>query len=335
MLPHTNALPGTVMLPTSIIRISRARRAAHRLKGCALVAIMAAVAGCNVAPDPAPTRIDLSAQPNGIAVRPSDSALFITDDRSNAILWSSDRKTWMPYTSLPVIAGQPNSLSQLVFEPSETLLVERFGFGDAGGLFVVSPEGHAQALTGLATERRRLGLASIGPGRALSSWFVKQGSEPPTGGVSLVSYDVSTHTAVERDLIEGLAKPVGIATLDSALFVADQSRGEILRYDLRALLAASAPARDGAVFARIESPDLLAIDRTGELYTKCHAHGFCRIAPEGAVTSLADDFQDARGVAIDETRHVLYVVDRAKSASGTASAIRVFPLKGSDATANR
>jgi sugar lactone lactonase YvrE len=323
------------MLPTRIVRISRARRVAHRLKGYAFIAIMAVVAGCNVAPAPAPARIDLSAQPNGIVVRPSDSALFVTDDRSNAILWSSDRKTWTPYASLPVVAGQPSSLSQLVFGQPETLLVERFGFGDAGGLFVVSPEGQAQALTGLATERRRLGLASIGPGRALSSWFIKQGSEPPNGGVSLVSYDVSTHAAVERDLIVGLAKPVGIATQDSVLFVADQNRGEILRYDLGALLAAPAPARDGAVFARIESPDLLAIDRAGVLYTKCHAHGFCRIAPDGAVTSLADDFQDARGVAIDDTRHVLYVVDRAKSASGSASAIRVFPLGSSDVSADR
>jgi len=323
------------MLPTRIIRISGARRAARRIKGCALVAMVAIIAGCNVAPAPLPVRIDLTAQPNGIAVRPGDGALFITDDRSNAILWSSDRTAWAPYSTLPVIAGQANSLSQLVFAQPGTLLVERFGFGEAGGLFVVSPEGDAQAFTGLATERRRLGLASVGPGRALSSWFVKKENEPLTGGVSLVSYDVSTHAAVERDLVVGLAKPVGIATQgNSVLFVADQSRGEILRYDLGALLAASAPVQGGTAFARIESPDLLAIDRTGTLYTKCHAHSFCRVAPDGAVTSLADDFQDARGVAIDNTRHVLYVVDRAKSASGTASAIRVFPLTDSDANAD-
>jgi hypothetical protein len=305
------------------------------LTGCALIAIAAIVAGCGVAPASAPTRIELDAQPNGIAVRPGDGALFVTDDRRTGILWSSDRATWAAYASLPVVAGQASSLSQLAFAQPDTLLVERFGFGEAGALFVVSPKGDAQALTGLATERRRLGLASIGPGRALSSWFVKRGSEPPAGGVSLVTYDLSTHTAVERDLIVGLAKPVGIATHEGALFVADQSRGAILRYDLRALLAQSAPTRDGTVLTSIESPDLLAIDRAGALYTKCHAHGFCRIAPDGNVTSLADDFQDARGVAIDDTRHVLYVVDRAKSAGGTASAIRVFPLSGDDATAGR
>lgn len=317
------------MLQTRISSVCRAGRAARWLKHFTLVAIASIVAGCHVAPAPAPMRIDLGAQPNGIALRPGDGALFITDDRSNAILWSSDRTTYAPYVRLPAIAGQPNSLSQLVFEQHDTLLVERFGFGDAGGLFVVPKTGEAYALTGLATDRRRLGLASTEPGRALSSWFVKQGSEPPSGGVSLVSYDVSTHSAVERDLVSGLAKPVGIAVHGDALFVADQGKDEILRYDLSALLAASKPARDGSLFASVKRPDLLAVDRDGALYTKCNAHGFCRIAPDGAITSLADDLQDARGVAVDDTRGVLYVVDRAKSTNGSASAIRVFPLAAS------
>lgn len=169
----------------------------------------------------------------------------------------------------------------------------------------------------------------------MSSWFVKVGSQPPTGGVSLVRYDAATGTAVEQDLILGLKKPVGIAVHGDALYVADQENNVILRYDLNALLAAPAPSRVGTAFAQIESPDLLAVDRSGTLYTKCHAHGFCSIAPDGTVKSLANDFEGARGVAVDDARHVLHVVDRAKPSSGASSAIRVFPLSTDDATTAR
>lgn len=87
----------------------------------------------------------------------------------------------------------------------------------------------------------------------MSSWFVKVGSQPPTGGVSLVRYDAATGTAVEQDLILGLKKPVGIAVHGDALYVADQENNVILRYDLNALLAAPAPSRVGTAFAQIES----------------------------------------------------------------------------------
>jgi len=309
-----------------------AGRFARGLEIGALVGVVALAAGCNTVRPTVPARIETDAQPNGIAVRPADGSLFITDDRGNAILWSRDRATWTPYASLPAVAGQASSLSQLVFVRPDTLLVARFGFGSAGALFVASATGGVHALAGLTTDRRRVGLVSIGPGRALSSWFVKQtGQQPPAGGVSLVTYDASMHTAVERDLIAGLAKPVGIAVHGDALFVTDQQRGEILRYDLHALLDAPAPTQGGTVIAKVESPDLLAVDRSGALYTKCHAHGFCRVAPDGTVTRLADDFHDARGVALDDARHLLYVVDRAKRADGAASSIRVFTLDGGDA----
>ena len=318
-------------MPMSRLSGASSAHLARRFKSGALV-VSVALATFFAGRNAEPAHFDLAAQPNGIAVRADDGALFVTDDRRDAILWSPDRTTWKPYASLPAIAGQPSSLSQLVFAQPDTLLVERFGFGTTGALFVVPPAGNPHALTGLATDRRRLGLASIGQGRALSSWFVKVGSQPPAGGVSLVRYDISTYAAVEHDLILGLAKPVGIAVQGDMLYVADQRNNMILRYDLTALLAALSPSRGGTPFTRIESPDLLAVDRTGTLYTKCHAHGFCSIAPDGTVTGLENDFQDARGVAVDDMRHVLYVVDRAKPASGETSAIHLIPLNTTGTT---
>lgn len=322
------------MLTIRLLSALGAGRLARQFKWHALAAVVVATAGCHSAPFAAPMRIELNAQPNAIAVRPGDGALFITDDHSNGILWSSNQSDFRPYASLPTIAGQPGSLSQFVFIRPDALLVQRFGFGETGALFVVSAAGEVHALTGPASDRRRLGLVSIGPGRALSSWFVKRGSEPPAGGVSLVSYELTTYTATERDIVTGLAKPVGIAVHDGTLFVTDQSKGEILRYDLPELLAEPAPPQSSTVFARIESPDLLAADGSGTLYTKCGAHGFCRIAQDGTVSRLADDFQDARGVTIDEPRHLVLVIDRAKGASATTSAIRAFALASSDASAD-
>jgi hypothetical protein len=80
------------------------------------------------------------------------------------------------------------------------------------------------------------------------------------------------------------------------------------------------------VVARIDSPDLMAVDANGRLYTKCNKNSLCEIAPDGTISVLANDFQDARGVAIDTVHHVLYAVDRANPSSGT-SYVRTFAIK--------
>ncbi|QGZ65331.1 NHL repeat-containing protein [Paraburkholderia acidisoli] len=318
------------LLPAAPARGLTLRAAA----AAAAVALLASACTTSRAPDATPADTatrnviaqPLAARANGIAVRPGDGARIVTDDRNNALLVAADQASPRTLASVPAVAGQANSLSQPVFAAPGVLLVSRFGFGTAGTVFVVD-QGQAAPLAGLAPQRRRLGLASLGAGRALSSWFVKDGAAPITGGVSLVTYDTATHAASERDLVVGLAKPVGVAVSGDTVFVSDQSRGAILRYSLNALLAASAPANGGPVFASVDGPDLLAADAHGALYTKCRAHGVCRIAPDGTLTQLAGDFEDARGVAIDETRHRLYVVDRARS-SNAPSLIRTIDLDG-------
>jgi hypothetical protein len=49
------------------------------------------------------------------------------------------------------------------------------------------------------------------------------------------------------------------------------------------------------------------------------------ISPDNSVAVIANDFENARGVAIDPGHHLLYVIDRQKSASG-ASSLRSIPL---------
>ena len=171
----------------------------------------------------------------------------------------------------------------------------------------------------------RLGLVELAPGQLLSTWFVKSGNNPPQGGLSLVTYDAGTHTAAERDLLTGLGKPVGVAVSGGSVFVSDQANNNIVKARLSDLLS-SAGTVTPTVVAQIDSPDLMAVDAEGRLYTKCNKNGLCKIAPDGTISVLANDFQDARGVAINATHHVLYAVDRASPASGT-SYVRTFAIK--------
>jgi DNA-binding beta-propeller fold protein YncE len=289
--------------------------------------LVAALTGCATPPAAGlPQKVAVDALPNGIAVRPDDGAVFITDDRTSSVLASSgnDPTHFAPFAQIPVPAGLGKSLSQLSFARSGALFVERFGFGSAGAIFQVSA-GNPVPLVGPDPARRRLGLVELSPGRLLSTWFIKIGNNPPQGALSLVTFDATTHLATERDLIVGLGKPVGIAVSGGNVFVSDQANNNIVKASLADLLNSSGPVTP-TVFAPIAGPDLMVADATGRLYTKCNKTSLCEIAPDGTVSVLADDFQEARGVAIDPVHHVLVAVDRAVPSSGT-SYLRTFAIK--------
>lgn len=288
-----------------------------------LIASLAACGGDEISVTP--QRIAVSASPNGIAVRSTDGAVFITDDQTNSVLTSPDGHAFAHYAAVPTVAGQSNSLSQLSFADAGTLMLERFGFGTASAVFSITGVDTLAALSGPDPTRRRLGLISIGSNRLLSTWFVKLGSNPAAGGLSLITYDPNAHTASERDLLTGLGKPVGVAVSGDAVYVSDQANNDIVKASLSALLGASQAMTASGAFAQINSPDLMAVDAGGTLYTKCNTTGLCRIAPNGTISVLANDFQDARGVAVDAPRGRLYAIDRAASTSGT-SYIRILPL---------
>jgi len=270
-------------------------------------------------------RIAVDARPNGIAIRPTDGAVFIADDVSNTVLSSSDGKLFARYAALPVVAGQPNSVSQLAFANSGVLLVARFGFGTTGTVFEIPAIDTTRALAGLDPTRRRLGLAVVGPGQFLSTWFVKNEGHPAQGGLSLITYDAASGKAQERDVMSGLGKPIGVAVLGDQVFVSDQADNTIVGASLAALLRSTQAIAPTDIVARVNDPDLMAVDENATLHTKCDTHSVCQIASNGAVTILAGDFHDARGVAIDPTRHLLYVVDRA--AAGRTSYERMYRLK--------
>lgn len=273
----------------------------------------------------APQRVSLDARANGIVIRPADGRIFITDDKTNSVLSSVDGSTFTPFAAIPVVAGQANALSQVTIADTGSLLVGRFGFGTAGAVFDVGANRSVSTLSGVDPTRRRLGLSAIGMGKLLSTWFVKNGNAPATGGLSLITYEESTHTASEHNLLTGLAKPVGIAVQSDAVFISDQADNMILKTSLSGLVNHAQADGLNTTVIKINGPDLLSIDSNGALYTKCNSTAVCRIGPDNSVAVIANDFEDARGVAIDPGHHLLYVIDRLKSASG-ASALRSIPL---------
>ncbi|MFP3555349.1 hypothetical protein SB861_32220 [Paraburkholderia sp. SIMBA_049] len=303
----------------------------ERLVRCLLQVLIAGVIaqtfGCassSTATDATPVALE-GVRPNGVAVDASDGAVYLTDDAKSSVLRSSDGHTFAPYASIPQPSDLGISLSQLTFDDARNLLAVRFGFGSASAVFDVKGADGAIMLAGPNPARRRLGIAAIGSEQALSTWFVKEGNAPATGGVSLLTYDATAGCATERDLITGMGKPVGVVVSGDTVFVSDQARNVIVRASLANWLQSAQPVAVADTFAKIDNPDLMAGDGHGALYTHCKSASLCKVAPDGSVNEIATDFHDARGVAVDPARHRLYVVDRA--AAGGTSYLRILPLR--------
>ncbi|WP_109477302.1 hypothetical protein [Paraburkholderia sp. C35] len=307
--------------------VALSTRCARGLLQILIAGALAQTYGCasgGAAADMTPVALN-GVRPNGIAVNAGDGAVYLTDDAKSSILRSADGRAFAPYTSIPQAPGQGISLSQLSFDREGNLLAVRFGFGSASAVFAVKGADSATLLSGPNPARRRLGIAAVGANQALSTWFVKESSAPAAGGVSLLTYDTATGHATERDLITGLGKPVGVAVSGDMVYVSDQARNVIVRVPLASLLQAAQPVSVTDTFAKIDNPDLMAADAQGALYTHCKSASVCKIATDGTVSEIASDFHDARGVAVDATRHRLYVVDRA--AAGGTSYVRILPLR--------
>ena len=275
--------------------------------------------------------VPLTGAPNGVAVRDADGAVFVTDDKTNAILMTTgigeeDAPAFSLYARLPAAEGERTGLSQIAFAPNGHLLVERFGFGSSSAVFDVAPSGQVALAADTNAARRRLGLLVLDGGTFLSSWFVKEGSAPASGGVSVITRGTAPGQVIERDIVTGLGKPVGLATAGDMLYISDQAANRIYKVDLQAARAANAPLPASDVFATVEAPDLMAATSDGTLYTKCGAHAVCRISKRGRPAVVADGLDAPRGVAVDVARKRLVVVDRTGGQDKPAS-LRVVPIK--------
>ncbi|SAL60226.1 Virginiamycin B lyase [Caballeronia arvi] len=299
----------------------------RRLMAAFAMSMFLAACG-SLAPGTSARKAPLAGAPNGVAVRDADGAVFVTDDKTNGIVMASNigDSDFSLYARIPAAEGERTGLSQIAFAPNGHLLVERFGFGAASAVFDVAPSGQIALASDTNAARRRLGLLVLDGGTFLSSWFVKEGSAPATGGVSVITRGTAPRQVIERDIVTGLQKPVGLAEVADMLYISDQAANRIYKVDLQAARAANAPVPASDVFATIDAPDLMAASPDGTLYTKCGAHAVCSISKRGRPSVIASDLESPRGVAVDVARKRLIVVDRS-SAPDKPSALLVLPIK--------
>jgi len=295
--------------------------------------------------DRGPTAIPYNGAPNGIFWDyGTKQALYIADERSTAVTKWTDQGGFSVAVTFPLPpppdagddAGDaapadagPPGLGQVVRLLDGTIVVTEFGFGTTGAVLYTDKTGDAAVVPALSTKKRRIGLAMLPDGTLVDTYFVK-GDAGPVGAVAKV-----TLTGSEKDLVTGLAKPVGVVYNNGALAISDPMLGAVLRanatdggtvYPDGSVDDAGNPLDGGVgVIAAVASPDLVCQGPDGILFAGGNSSGnVYRIAKDGSVTTVATGLKDVRGCAYDGEHKRLFVAERDATA-GTA-AIRIYPI---------
>ncbi len=272
--------------------------------------------------DRGPTTISLNAKLNGVYWDPDESRLYATDDSANNIRsWDGD-KNFPVFAALTPAPTSGATLGQLTRTTDGTFYTTRFGFGTDGAVIAVTKDGKAVNLSGTDALRRRIGITTTPDGGLIDGWFIKGAS----GAVSELS--VSGDKAVEREIITGLGKPVGLAVAGDQLFVSDQNTGSILSYSLSQVRKQPATLAQGkllATFTTLDGIDLMTAAPDGSLFFGGSGGKLFHIDAKGETSVLASGWPKMMGVAYDAANRRLFVAVAAADASSQAS-VRILPV---------
>jgi hypothetical protein len=245
--------------------------------------------------------IAVDGDPNGLVW--DGGALFFADGANDRLL------RWDASGGVSVVATLPPQekpgLGQPARLPDGSFAVPRFGHGQEGGIVMVV-DGQPRPREGLARERKRIGLAAGPDGTLYEAYHVGHGE---AAGIAAVAADGGV-----RDVVPGLAKPVGVQLAGDWLYWSDQKTGAV---DRCRLPECASPERVGEV----PGVDLFAVDSGGVVYAGTRDGAVLRVAG-GAATPIASDLGRVRGVAVDEAAGRLFVAAR----RGERAFIRVLPL---------
>lgn len=268
--------------------------------------------------DRGPTVMPFSGDPSGLYWDNGvGAALYIADDKNNRIAKWTDSAGFGVAASLPDPPDGGGGLGQVVRLLDGTLLVTRFGFGFAGGILIVTPQGDAGLVTaadaGLDPTRRRIGLGILPDGTIIDTFF----KSTDAGRVGAVA-KVNLINAKETDYVTSLQKPVGAIYVEGKIDVTDQDLGLLLRvgYD-------GGPYQPEAG-ATLDAPDALCVGPDGSVFVGS-VNGFVyQVSRGGAVTTLATGLEQVHGVAYDSAHKRLFVSEH--DSAGAAHAIRIYPI---------
>jgi sugar lactone lactonase YvrE len=258
----------------------------------------------------------LQFDPNGLFWDPASSTLYLADEADQKIMKWRDSEGLSMYAQMPQVSANTGGLGQLVRTADGKLLTPRFGFGNSGGIWVVSADSSTTTLVpGLDVVKRRLGLAIAPDMTIYEAYFFRTGNGPRVGAVGTV-----TLAGQENMLLSGFGKPVGAAFSGGALYVSDQDNNAIVKVTLGASTSSTA-------FAQAMSPDLISTGPNGDFFTGSKVGNVYRISSTGAVSNFATGLQQPRGVVYDAANQRVFVADHdGDPSNGTTHYMRIRPV---------
>lgn len=262
-----------------------------------------------------PRAIPLEGDPNGLFWDATTQTLYIADDQNHRLLKYRDGEGVSVAATLTDAPANSPNLGEVVRMQDGTLVTVRFGFGNAGAVLFVRPDGTQGAVPGLPINRRRIGLTVTKDGRLLDSYFVRNNN------VNVGSVAHITLEGTETELVGALQKPVGVLAVEDTLYIADQVAGKVYRSPL------SNPS-ELTTLATIVEPDLLALGPGGALLTGTRQGTVLRISTtDGSTSALATGFQQVRGIAYDAVNRRLFAADHDDDeTNGTTHFLQIIPL---------
>ncbi len=248
--------------------------------------------------DRGPKLLMLGTSPNGIFWDAPSSTLLIADDDGNDVIPWTDADGFGKPIQLAAAPQGGLGLGQVIktqhTQPG-TILVARFGFGTAGDIAFVKPDGTTGAIPGLDKTKRRIGLAESDDGRIFDTYF-----EAVPGGYAGSVAEVKL-TGSETDVVTTLSKPVGVVVMGTTLFYDDQATNQMNDVALSNLGAIK-------VFAHLTGPDLMSAGPNGTIFTG--GGGEARqVFPSGTSSPVGSGFLGVRGTAYDAANKRLFIAD--------------------------
>ncbi len=256
------------------------------------------------------------ADPSGLAYDRHGQTLYVADSYSGAVLRiDGHRQRRLATIDAGGVVGN-NRIGGLAVTPYGTVFVTRLGYGEAGTIVRVEPDGQMEALERLPKHYWRLGVTYDLAEHALYATQYLTSKQGAHSG-EVVTIDLVTGEA--STILDGFGRPIGIAKLGSTLVVADARQRAVFRVDL----VAGRAVRRLQLVADIGRPDsLCALGHDSVLVTsfdeETQRGSVRRLWLDGRTRGIASGAWEPRGVATDGQR--VFVSSR------RGGRVLVFPL---------
>ena len=240
------------------------------------------------------------ADPNGLAHDRATNALFVADGYSGALLRIDGHHQRRIATLDSGGALGTDRIGGLALTPYGTMFVTWLGYGESGTIFRVEPDGQTEAFGALPRHYWRLGVTYDAAEHALYATQYLTSRHGAHGG-EIVTIDLVT--GEPSTVLDGFAKPIGIAKLGSTLVVADARQRAVFRVDL----VAGRAVRRLQLVADIGRPDsVCAFSSDSVLVTSydedTQRGSVRRLWLDGRTRGIASGPWEPRGVTTDGQR---------------------------------